>query len=56
VRYEFIRLRSFILSNPNDDVVVGDAGSADGSRMAVERRFRLSDNRNVSLKSMGERE
>ena len=53
VRYEFIRLRSFILSSPNDDVVVGDA--ADGSRMAVERRLRLSDNRNVSLKSTGER-
>jgi hypothetical protein len=48
VRYEFIR------PSPNNDVVVGDARPADGSCMAVERRFRLSDtNRNVALKSMG---
>ena len=40
---------------PNDDVVVGDARPADGSRTAVERRFRVSDtNRNAALKSMGE--
>ena len=38
-----------------DDVVVGDARPADGSRTAVERRFRVSDtNRNADLKSMGE--
>jgi hypothetical protein len=56
-RYEFIRFRPFIRPRPNDDVVVGDARPADESGMAVERRFRLSDtNRNVALKSEGERE
>jgi hypothetical protein len=28
---------------PSNDVVVGDAGPADGSRAAVECRFRVSD-------------
>jgi Cytochrome c554 and c-prime len=40
----------------HSDEMVGDAGSADGSRTAVEHRFRLSDaDRNTAMKSMGEK-
>src|SRR5947208_6585380 len=49
VGYEFIGRR------PNDDVVVGDARPADGSRMAVERRFRLSNKSECRPEIHGER-